>query len=117
MAWTDYSSAPTVGTRICDAAEIDGVLSLSLQTKNGIFPMLVMRWGEDFRAYVNACPHQYLPLDYHGGQLLSADGTKLLCTVHGARFAIDTGDAVDGAECGLDAVPVVLRNGVLIVSG
>lgn len=84
MAWTDYSSAPAPGTRVCVATGITGVHPLTVTTDRGSFPMIVLRDGDVLRAYVNACPHQYLPLDYRGEMLLSADGLRLLCTAHGA---------------------------------
>ncbi|MFD2816250.1 Rieske (2Fe-2S) protein [Paracoccus aerius] len=95
MAWTDYSSAPAPGTRVCPLAQVAGVLSLSVVTDKGSFPLLVTQAG-GLRAYVNACPHQYLPLDYRSDQLLSADGTMLMCSAHGARFDISTGAALGG---------------------
>lgn len=116
MAWTDYSSAPCPGTPVCDATLPGGVLSLSVKTDKGAFPMLIVRAGDDLRAYVNACPHQYLPLDYRGDQLLTGDGTKLMCTAHGARFDILTGEAVDGAACGLDPVPVAVVKGWVVIA-
>ncbi|MDX5350081.1 MAG: Rieske 2Fe-2S domain-containing protein [Paracoccaceae bacterium] len=114
MAWTDYSSAPAPGTRICAASEITAVHSLTVTTERGSFPLLVLRDGAEIRAYVNACPHQYLPLDYRGTTLLSADGTRLLCTAHGASFDKTTGAVIEGADCGLDPVPVT-RNGEHLV--
>lgn len=116
MAWTDYSSAPAPGTQICKVTQLHGILSLSVTTDKGTFPMLVVLAGDNLRAYVNACPHQYLPLDYRGDQLLSADGRKLMCTAHGASFDILTGNAIEGAECGLDAVPVAIRDGMVFIA-
>lgn len=115
MAWTDYSTAPAPGTPVCEAAQVKGVLSLSVTTDRGAFPMLVLWTGGVLRAYVNACPHQYLPLDWRSGQLVSADGTMLICSAHGARFDIRTGAVVEGAECGLDAVPVRVVEGMVVI--
>lgn len=117
MAWTDYSSAPAPGTFVCDAAQVGDVLSLSVTTAKGSFPMLLVRAGGGLRAYVNACPHQYLPLDYRSSQLVSADGTMLMCSAHGARFDICTGEAVAGADCGLDAVPITVAGGMVVIGG
>ncbi|WP_282603690.1 Rieske (2Fe-2S) protein [Paracoccus sp. PARArs4] len=115
MAWTDYATAPQPGTRICEADRVNPVLSLRVGGDRGGFPLLVLRVGDGFRAYVNACPHQYLPLDHRGDRILSADGTMLMCTAHGARFDITTGQAVQGADCGLDPVPVLLSEGMLVI--
>lgn len=116
MAWTDYSSAPAPGTRICAAADITSVHPLTVTTERGGFPLLVLRDGETIRAFVNACPHQYLPLDYRGTNLLSADGTKLLCTAHGASFDKSTGAALAGADCGLDPVPVMQDGDHIVIA-
>lgn len=116
MAWTDYSSAPAPGTRICAAAAITGVHPVTVTTERGSFPLLVLRDGNTIRAFVNACPHQYLPLDYRGANLLSADGTKLLCTAHGASFDKRTGDVIAGADCGLDPVPVAQDGDDIVIA-
>lgn len=116
MPWTDYSAAPDPGTSVCKTDDVRGVLSLTVNTAKGDFPLLVLRIGDNLRAYVNACPHQYLPLDYRGTQLLSADGGKLICTAHGARFDVLTGEGVGGANCGLDAVPVDVVDGMIVIA-
>jgi nitrite reductase/ring-hydroxylating ferredoxin subunit len=116
MAWTDYSSAPPPGTVICPAGQITSVHALRVTTDRGSFPLIVLRDGGQVRAFVNACPHQYLPLDYRGTTLLSADGTKLLCTAHGASFDKTTGEVVQGADCGLDPVPVALIGDDIIIA-
>lgn len=115
MAWTDYSAAPEPGTPLCNARDVQTVLSLAVRTARGNFPMLVVRTDDGLRAYVNACPHQHLPLDHRGGRILSADRARLMCTAHGARFDVSTGKAIDGAECGLDAVPVAIRDGMVVI--
>ena len=115
MSWTDYSTAPAPGTPICPAAEVTGVHALTMQGDKGAFPILVLRDDGDYFAYVNACPHQYLPLNYRSDRIRSADGTMLLCTGHGARFDIRTGEAIMGVDCGLDPVPVKLVEGMLVI--
>ncbi|WP_417741852.1 Rieske (2Fe-2S) protein [Salipiger sp.] len=117
MAWTDYSTAPAPGTRVCDLETLGAVAALTVETDKGAFPLLVARDGAQVRAYVNACPHQYLPLNYRGDQLLSADGQMLLCSAHGARFDLGSGEAIDGADCGLDPVPVTVVDGTLVIAG
>jgi nitrite reductase/ring-hydroxylating ferredoxin subunit len=59
-------------------------------------------------AFVNACPHQYLPLDHRGDSILSADGAVIRCTNHGAGFCFSTGHGVEGLgiDQKLDVVPV-----------
>lgn len=113
MAWTDYSSAPKPGTPVAALDEIVSAKTLMLVSDRGEFPLLLVRAGNAIHAYVNACPHQYLPLDYRGPQILSADGAKLMCTGHGAMFEAATGEPVSGADCALDRVPLVIEGGMI----
>jgi nitrite reductase/ring-hydroxylating ferredoxin subunit len=68
--------------------------------------ILVIRWGSDLRAYVDECPHQFLPLTQRGRRVLSADGERLRCTNHGAEFAVADGRALSGPTggCGLTSI-------------
>lgn len=109
MAWTDYSTAPAPGTPVDIAPDFQGAVAIMLHSEKGEFPLLLVRAGDRLRAYVNACPHQYLPLDYRGPRILSADGARLMCTGHGAQFDAATGAPVSGADCALDPVPLVVE--------
>lgn len=107
-AWRSYPGAPPHGTvlghldklmaRSCTAIDIDG------------FSILLVRGPFGLRAFVNACPHQYLPLDRHADDILSSDGQSLICSNHDARFDADSGMAQQGPVqgCWLDPVPVVI---------
>lgn len=117
MPWTDYASAPLPGTPVCDAARVEDALCLTVTTDRGAFPMLLVRTGGELRAYVNACPHQFLPLDWRSARILSADGTMLMCSAHGARFAIATGACLGGADEGLDPVPIRVTGGRIVIAG
>lgn len=106
--WKSYPNAPVHRTEICKLSDINnpGTMTIDLDC----FPLLLVRQGEQLYAYVNACPHQYLPLDYKGNRLLSSDGKKLRCTNHSASFAIETGEGIEGfgIGCNLDIVPIGL---------
>lgn len=117
MSWQDYASAPPLGTLVCARGEVTGTLTLLVESARGRFPMLLVETSAGLRAYVNACPHQYLPLDYRSASLLSADGTALMCSAHGAMFDAETGEGTggEGLGCALDRVPVVERQGQIII--
>jgi nitrite reductase/ring-hydroxylating ferredoxin subunit len=115
MGWTDYPSAPPAGTPVCRADQVTTVKTCVIETAAGRFPLLLMRRADGLRAYVNACPHQFLPLDYRSQSLLSVDGTRLMCSAHGAEFDAATGDVLSGADCGLDAVPVSEEAGMILI--
>lgn len=108
--WKNYRSAPSHGALVCSADSIPdaGFKSLVVTSAAGTFPILLFKSGNAVHAFVNACPHQYLPLDHRGENILSADGTIIRCTNHGAGFCVSTGHGVEGLgiDQRLDAVPV-----------
>lgn len=110
QSWKQYRSAPPRGTRIVREESLDPqtALATTVETENGHFPLLVLSREGTITAYVNACPHQYLPLDQRGKNILSQDGETLRCTNHDATFSARTGEGIDGfgEGCALDAVPV-----------
>ena len=114
-AWRDFPGAPAIGTRICPAAEVPaaGVASHDLDG----FPLLLVASANGLRAYVNACPHQYLPLDWRSGNILSGDGATLRCSNHDAGFDACTGQGLDGLGqgCALDPVPVHVAGDWLVI--
>ena len=116
MAWTDYRGAPTPGTVLAAAEDVAEGASLSLD--HGGFPVIVVRGAAGLRAFVNACPHQYLPLDHKGARLLSTDGRTLRCTNHSAGFDAATGEGVEGLGlgCALDEIPVAERVGAIVIA-
>jgi len=108
-AWRTYSNAPEEGTLVCPANEVParGARCITVSSSNGDFPLLLVRDGTGVRGFVNACPHQYLPLNYRSDAVLSADGRRLLCSAHGAAFDSVTGACLSGeAADGLDPVPL-----------
>lgn len=118
MSWDDYASAPPRGTEICPADAITDATSIVITSERGSFPVILVRRTDGVRGFVNACPHHFLPLDYHGRQILSADRTRLLCSVHGAQFCADSGEGVhgEGLGCRLEAVPLEILDGMVMVA-
>ena len=73
-----------------------------------------VRRGPEVFAYVNVCPHQFLPLNWHTDIFLTLDKTQILCVMHAARFEIETGEMTYGPitdDCRLRPVPVVVQDG------
>ncbi len=85
----------------------------------GGFPLrllIIRRAGQVF-AYLNACPHRRLPLDFDDGRFLNADATRIVCANHGALFRIEDGVCVAGpcVSAALTAIAVEIDgNGVSI---
>jgi len=110
-AWRSYPGAPEPGADLCALGDIPdpGTSSVAI----GEVSILVVRRGAWVAAYMNACPHQYLPLDYRASDVLSGDGSKIICSNHDAIFDVETGEGLGGhgRGCQLDAVPVKVRGG------
>ena len=80
----------------------------------------MVRRGTELQAYLDLCPHQYLPLTWRGRRVLSADGERLRCSNHGAEFAVADGRGLSGpgSACGLTVVPLrVDADGTVHVDG
>ena len=78
--------------------------------------IFVIRRGPDAFAYVNVCPHQFLPLNWKTDNFLSFDKTCIVCVMHAARFDIETGEMIYGPicpDCRLRPVPVGIENGTV----
>jgi nitrite reductase/ring-hydroxylating ferredoxin subunit len=73
----------------------------------------VLRWHGRPYAYLNACAHLGLELDWNPGKFFDDEGGYLLCAVHGARFKPDSGYCVDGPCMGrtLQCLNVFERDG------
>lgn len=116
LDWTDFPDAPAPGTRLCDLADVpaDAVKSVDIAG----FPVLVLCISGNLSAYVNACPHQFLPLDLRDSDILSANKTHLLCSNHTALFRISDGKGVagEGLGCALSKVPVIRRQGGVFIA-
>jgi len=77
----------------------------------------VVRQGEDLFAYVNRCPHTGAPLDWSPDQFLNADGSYIICAMHGALFEIRSGRCVSGPCVNqmLEPLPVKVEGGRLLL--
>ncbi|RCV86564.1 Rieske (2Fe-2S) protein [Billgrantia montanilacus] len=121
QAWQQYRSAPALGTRLArlDEVNVGSTHSLTLKCEKGSFPLLLVRLDDTLLGYVNACPHQYLPLDQRGSRIISRDGETLRCTNHDASFSSRTGEGIGGfgVGCKLDPVPVSVDEEGWIVVG
>lgn len=86
-----------------------------LQMKAGRFHGFVVRRGDQAHGYVDRCPHAGLPLAQALDQYLTADGSHVVCSWHGALFDPATGKCVGGPCVGqaLKAWPLSVVDGRL----
>ena len=113
--WRSFPGAPSLGTRLCNSTDVAPGAPHFLDIDG--FPLLVLENASGLRAFVNACPHQFLPLNYRGDAVLSADGTRLRCSNHSAEFDAMTGKGCGGFgwDCALTPVPVKLEGNRVVI--
>lgn len=78
--------------------------------------LLLLRRGDEVRAFFNVCPHAGRRLDWAPGRFLIDKGL-LICAAHGASFEVPGGLCVAGPCRGqtLQAVPVSVRGDEVFV--
>ena len=83
----------------------------------GFTGLFAVRRGADVVVYVNSCPHIGVPLDWMPDRFLTADGQRIVCSTHGAEFAIADGVCLRGPCLGdrLEAVMIEVKDGVILV--
>jgi nitrite reductase/ring-hydroxylating ferredoxin subunit len=78
-----------------------------------------VRWRGAVHAWVNACRHQALPLDFGDAHFFDGEADALVCVHHGARYRPDSGECVAGECRGAFLTPLALeqRDGALWCTG
>lgn len=79
--------------------------------------VFVVRYDGRVRAYLDCCPHLFVPLEMEEDKFLDLTGTEIICSVHGARFDPLSGDCLWGPCRGrrLTPVSVVVRDGKVVL--
>jgi len=64
-------------------------------------------------SYLNRCVHVPTELDWQPGEFLDADREFIICSIHGASYAVDSGRCIGGpcGRGGLVTIDVVERDG------
>ena len=79
--------------------------------------LLAVRQGDGVQVYVTSCPQLGVPLDWAPVRFLSADGSHIVCAMHGAVFQIEDGHCIRGPCHGdrLERVRAEIRDGAIWV--
>jgi nitrite reductase/ring-hydroxylating ferredoxin subunit len=92
-----------------DDLQPDGARGFAIGSGDWPLRGLVVRINNEVRAFVNRCPHAGHPLNLRPHRFLTADGTLILCSSHGALFEKSTGLCVAGPCAGQHLRPVPLK--------
>lgn len=101
-----------VSHSLCKLDQIPDGGAFEVDAPDGIDTLVLLRFGEQVRAYLNVCPHAGRPLNWAPGKFLLAHG-QLVCAAHGAAFKPEDGSCIGGPCRGesLTAYPVAVVDG------
>ena len=68
-----------------------------------------IRYAGQVRAYLNACGHVPAELDWQPGEFFDHSKLYLICSIHGALYAPDSGRCLGGRCQGKGLQPVMVR--------
>jgi nitrite reductase/ring-hydroxylating ferredoxin subunit len=120
MGWREHRHAPAAGTLLCeiDAVPDGGCKDLEYGQGDDAFGLLIYRRGSEVRAYVNRCPHFFLPLNARPDTFLLLSNARIMCAYHSAVFWLLDGHCTAGPAHGmqLEKVPVSLCDGQIYLA-
>ena len=81
-------------------------------------PAFIVRYDGQVHAYINRCTHMRMELDWKLGRFFDDEGLHLVCSMHGAVYAPDTGECRGGPCAGaLAQLEVEERDGCVYLKG
>lgn len=104
---------------VCESAALrDGGPGVRfwVQRDGAKLPAFAIRYGGRVYAYINRCAHVGVELDWQEAQFFDRSGLYLICSMHGALYAPDTGRCL-GGPCngiGLEPLAVEERKGKIV---
>jgi nitrite reductase/ring-hydroxylating ferredoxin subunit len=105
------------GIRVCASTDlIDGGqgVRFPVLAKGADATGFVIRFQGAVHAFLNRCTHAYIELDWQRGRFFDRRGLYLMCAMHGAVYAPDSGRCVGGpCSQGLQAIRVDERDGAV----
>lgn len=102
------------GLALAQLADVPDANAIAIDISADVSVILARR-GDAVFAYENRCAHADYPLQREDGSITVQQGRFIVCAVHGASYALDTG-ACAGGPCngaGLKRVAIEIRDGVV----
>jgi len=113
---SDNPARPPAGVRLCTLGDIPdpGAKGFRFRAERWLFAGFVVRAADLVAGYVDSCPHAGWPLAALDDRYLTRDARHILCSGHGALFAL-SGECVAGPCFGerLHHWPVAVRDGAV----
>lgn len=106
---------------VCQFKDLDDPGCKEFHIGDGDWPFkgFVVRKGNAIFAYQNYCMHVGHPLNWLPDSFLTKDKKNIVCSSHGAMYAVESGLCVAGPCQGrkLSPVDVEVRDGQVVVRG
>lgn len=102
---------------VCALDEVEDGYARGFEIPDGPYDGFLVRRGTRVYAYLNTCPHQGYPLNWKPDAFLTKSRESIMCSVHGAVFAIEDGVCIAG-PCvgkGLRPLQAEVRDGRVMV--
>jgi len=106
---------------VCRLSDLDALSARGFTIGGGDWPLrgfVVGAAGGGVHGYLNRCPHAGHPLDLLPQRFLTADGSLILCSSHGALFEKASGYCVAGPCAGqsLTRLALEVRSGFVVLA-
>ncbi len=105
---------------ICSSTEVSDAgkgFRFNLERYGREVPAFVIRFNGQVHAYLNECGHVPAELDWMPGEFFDDSKLYLICSIHGALYAPDSGRCL-GGRCqgrGLKPLPVREIDGLIFL--
>jgi len=88
--WRSLPNAPASGTVLCTPPDLASGVTVEFlfaaDKTQPVFRMLAHRHNDGISAYVNQCPHHWLPMNRADGPFVKWSEHQLMCSHHSAVF-------------------------------
>ena len=121
--WRSLPNAPPAGTMLCTPQDLPFGATVEFRFAADpalpAFRMILHLHTGGVSAYVNQCPHQWLPMNRSDGQFLKWSEHQLMCAHHSAVFDLARAGICLMGPCqgsNLIAVPVGIVNDSVVIA-
>ena len=102
-------SSPHSAIAQLDSLPEDEPVAFDAEVEGAQESLILLRRGDEVRAWLNICPHAGRRLDWSPGKFLRSKDGLLVCAAHGASFELVEGGCVAGPCRGQALRSVSLR--------
>jgi len=118
MKASDLPGGPKSGEILCQFLDIEDGAAKEFSYGSGadMQDIFIQRMGDKAFAYLNSCPHAFIPLNMKQGRFTEKSGRYIMCQNHGALFDIQNGLCLAGPCNGqsLTSIDIDLKDGNII---